>query len=90
MLAITTNFLAATITKGSRVRAILGDVSVIVPWDYGLDERENHTRAAMKVAAKYREENKEYATQHTWLGGEIDGGGFMFIAFDTARSRFVA
>lgn len=53
MQAITTKHLQATDTKGRRIKATsAGGMSVIIPWDYELDDRQNHWAAAMALINK--------------------------------------
>ena len=64
MQAITTKFIGATTTKGSRVKARCVDGSVTVSWDSALTVRENHIAAAQALLEKIE-----------WSGVEIIGSG---------------
>jgi hypothetical protein len=53
MKAISTKYLGPTDTKGSRIRAFANDVrGVTVPWNYELENEENHRAAAEALLAK--------------------------------------
>lgn len=50
-MIIITKYLGPTDTKGSRIRASFGRKSKTVPYDYAIDNRENHERAASALAS---------------------------------------
>ena len=51
--AIVTRYHPATNVKGSRVSARAEAGKVILSWDHGLNQAENHCRAAQALATKF-------------------------------------
>lgn len=51
--AITTKFLGATNSRGSRVKATAEAGSLTVSWDYGLDATANHEIVAQALADRF-------------------------------------
>lgn len=71
--AITTRFLRPTSFRGARVRAKAAATTIIVSWDYSLNEPENHT-----VAAKQLAELMGWAG--LWVGGSLPSeDGYAFV-----------
>ena len=54
MIAITTKYLPATDTKGTRIKATAyGEKPVIVAWDYNMNAEQNHLAAAQAFATAW-------------------------------------
>lgn len=63
MQAIITKYLPATNSRGSRVKATCARGSIIIPWEYDVDEHANHTLAAEKLCAKFAADDfRKYGT----------------------------
>ena len=75
MQYISTKYLSATDTKGSRIKAkaSYSNESLTIPYDYSLDCEQAHAKAAMQLATKL-EWNGEYAS-----GGNDSGYVFALI-----------
>jgi len=78
MQYIETKYLSPTNTKCSRIKATTsyGGDSVTVSWDYGINQEENHARAAMLLAKRLG-----------WVGEYVCGGsenGCVFV--NTSRA----
>lgn len=84
MQAITTKYVGATNTRGSRIVASADAGRVTVSWDYALDVFENHKKAA-----------EAYCKKKGWTGRLIGGGvksGYVWVFAsgaerDRSRSR---
>lgn len=75
-IAIFTRYLGPTNTKGSRVKATRGGLSVTIPLDYASDLVERHKKAAWALMVKYGWNDRDVA-----LAGETpDGKGYVFVA----------
>jgi hypothetical protein len=73
--AITTKYIGATNTRGSRVKATSGGgLTLTIPYDHSLDTFDAHLKAAVALARKYK-----------WIESENDlvaGGtktGYVFV-----------
>lgn len=73
MQAITTKHIPATDTKGRRIKASAPAGSVIVPWDYELDEQGNHANAAIALMKRLHWAGK------LAIGGTQSGYVFVFV-----------
>ena len=75
MQYISTKFLSATNTKGSRIKAKASSASesITIAYDYSLDCEQAHAKAAMKLANKL-DWKGEYSA-----GGNDTGYVFTFI-----------
>ena len=60
MKSIITKYLPATNTKGARIKASASDFkAVTLPWDFSLDTKSNHERAALVLCSINRLEKDE-------------------------------
>lgn len=78
--AITTRFLGPTDTKDSRVKAFAEAGSVILNWDHALNSDENHCRAAMALAAKFKWKGSYYS-------GGIGGKDIVWVCVEIACAK---
>lgn len=73
---IVTKYLGPTNTKGSRVKATAGGgASVLLSWDYELNEADNHAAAAIALIEKRWGYPSDTVTLR---GGACHGGGDLF------------
>jgi hypothetical protein len=72
MKAITTKYHGPTKTRGSRISATDGSKRITVPFDHGVDDRENH-RLTMRDLV-YAIGMSELTPSEQWHGGTINGG----------------
>ena len=90
MQTITTKYLAATNTRGSRIKATQSNdfysetykpQSITMSYDYALNADQNHAKAAQLLATKL-------GWKGTFTGGSIHGG-YVFVSDETgAHLRF--
>jgi len=75
--SISTRYLGATNTRGSRVKARSSSgLSVTLPYDHEYDANTNHTRAAEALA-------REFGWVGRWVaGGAEDGRGNVYVQDD--------
>jgi hypothetical protein len=74
--AITTRYIGPTNTRGSRVKATAAAGSITLDWDDGLNSDENHARAALALADKFKWRGAYYG------GGLPDGCGNVYVHSD--------
>ena len=65
MQAIRTRYLGPTNTKGARVVATAQAGRLVIPWDYALDQEDNHRAAAMAFIHRWGWEGD-------WVSGALD------------------
>ena len=78
--AITTKFLPATNTRGSRIKATAAAGSLTVARDCALNIEQNHARAAEMLANKFKWKGRYYG------GGLPDEKGYCFVCSDDEAS----
>ena len=78
MKTITTKYLSATNTKGSRIKAISEVNSITIPYDYSLSNGDVYWKAAEALCHKLG-----------WTGSMVEGGldnGYVYVfSNDTKR-----
>jgi hypothetical protein len=78
MKVIKTKYVKPTNTKGSRIKAIAGGFSVIVPYDYALSDVDLHYSAVKALVLKHKLD---------WdisdMGYGSDNGGYYFTFKDS-------
>jgi hypothetical protein len=78
MKVIKTKYVKPTDTKGSRIKAIAGCFSVIVPYDYALSDVDLHYSAVKALVLKHKLD---------WdisdMGYGSDNGGYYFTFKDS-------
>lgn len=90
MQAITTKYLGATNTRGSRIKATCERGTLTIPYPHSDGVEDAHTQAARALCLKFAAEdetNPDYKTpmmQNPWLrpfvcGGLPNEGGFAFV-----------
>lgn len=73
--SITTKFLPATDTRGSRIKASAsGGKSKTVGYDHALDSPANHEAAARELIKLLKWEDGQW-----FVGGSSGGAGFVFV-----------
>lgn len=79
MKSIETKYMGPTSTRGSKIKATDGDNSVTVSYDHGLNTEDNHAKAAVTLARKFK-----------WSGTLIGGGtkaGRVFVFANGPKYR---
>jgi hypothetical protein len=78
MKVIKTKYVKPTDTKGSRIKAVAGSFSVIVPYDYALSDVDLHYSAVKALVLKHKLD---------WdisdMGYGSDNGGYYFTFKDS-------
>ncbi len=78
--AITTKYIPASNTKGSRIKASAYAGSIFFDYAHELNAEENHAEAAQKLARKMGWNGR-------WFGGGLpDDAGYCFVCTDTDTS----
>jgi hypothetical protein len=73
MQAITTKFIPATNTRGSRVKASAQTGSITLDWDYRLGTEDNHKAAALALVNKF---SWYYGD---WIEGHLGDGSSVWV-----------
>ena len=84
MQAITTKFIPATDTKGSRVKATAQTGSVTLGWDHSLNPADNHKAAAMALVDKF---SWYYGD---WISGDLSDSSSVWVCFDKVNRINIA
>lgn len=79
--AITTKTLPATNTRGTRVKAAAGGVSLIKSWEHALSAEQNHHAAARELWASLG-----WHSIGPLLGGCLGDGNYVWV-MDNPASR---
>lgn len=80
--AITTKFIPATDTRGSRVKATANGGTVTLDYDHAMNGDENHTEAARQLADRLNWRGQWFS------GGLPNEGGYCFVCADTDSFAF--
>jgi len=75
MKAIETKYLAATNTRGSRIKATAGNMSATVPYDHALSDEAVHFEAVKELVKK---KGLDWDISEMVFGGIRDGYVFCF------------
>lgn len=77
MQAIETEYMGPSSVRGARIRVRSQSKSITVPWDYALDQNENHNVAAFSLAERLSWVGK-------WAGGgSPNGKGNVYVCVDS-------
>lgn len=79
MQAIQTKRLAATNTRGQRIKATAQAGTITIAWDHSVNYEANHRAAAMAFANKLQWEGR-------WVGGFTDDSNGVFVCDDAKFS----
>jgi hypothetical protein len=80
---IITKYLGPTNHRGARVKARCASTSIIVPWDYSLDVRDNHIVAFRILAKKLHwVGDNGFTFISSWLP---DSAGMVFVHYTPAH-----
>ena len=78
MQAITTKYLFATNSKGSRIKATCDAGSITIPYPHELSGMDVHAKAAMELCRKLG-----WTSMHgydgDWVGGYTHGDSYAFV-----------
>ena len=85
MQAIQTSFIPCTNTKPNRIKAECWAGKIIISWDYGLNQEENHRKACQRLIDKCKW-NCNFST------GQLKGGSYCHVlinhlAFDKGENK---
>lgn len=86
MQAITTKFLGATDSKGSRVKATTEAGSITIPYPHELSGQDVHAAAAMALVRKLGW-TPENGYHKSWICGGASFG-FVFVYGSDARDQY--
>lgn len=80
MQAIQTSFIPCTNTKPNRIKAECQAGKIIISWDYGLNQEDNHSLVCELLIDKFKWNCK-------FVSGQLKDGSYVHVLYDWSAPK---